>query len=118
MIRFRRLRFLCLLALVLPVLAQRALIPAGFMAAAVDGTVQMVLCQPGAMAGHHHHHPVSPDPSCPYAQGAGPALMSALPVLPKVAMMHRLETPPAATQTRATFGPLRQNFPRGPPTLA
>ncbi len=126
MIRSRRLRLLCLLALVLPVLAMRALVPAGFMAASVDGTLQIVLCQPGAMAGHHHHHRAPPDsapavevdPTCPYAQSAGPALLPTLAVLPAAAMMHRLETPAAATQTRLTFGPLRQCFPRGPPTLA
>jgi hypothetical protein len=125
LIRFRRLRLLCLLAFVLPVLALRALVPAGFMAAPVDGTLQIVLCQPGAMAGHHHH-PGSPasgpalevDPTCPYAQSAGPALMPTLPVLPAVAMMHRPEPPEAVTQTRLNFGPLRQQFPRGPPTLA
>ncbi len=125
MIRFRRLRLLCLLAFVLPVLALRALVPAGFMAAPVDGTLQIVLCQPGAMTGHHHHSgspdsgpQLEVDPTCPYAQSAGPALMPTLPVLPAVATMHRLEPPEAATQTRLTLGPLRQQFPRGPPTLA
>jgi hypothetical protein len=126
LIRSRHLRLICLAAFVLPVLALRALIPAGFMAASVDGTLQIVLCQPGAMAqGHHHHHPGTPDsapadvdPTCPYAQSAGPALMPTLPILPAELAMHRLEPPPTITQTLIAFGPPRQQFPRGPPILA
>ena len=124
MIRSRRLRLLCLLAFVLPVLALRALIPAGFMAASVDGTMQIVLCQPGAMTGHHHHGSpdsapaVEVDTTCPYAQSAGPALMPTLPVLPAIAAMHRLQPPAAIAQTHLTFGPRREQSPRGPPSIA
>lgn len=128
MLKSRRIRLLCLIALVLPVLLLRAAIPAGFMAASVDGTLQIVLCQPGMMAGvHHHHHPGSPDsnpssadvdPTCPYAQSAGPALMPTLPVLPAAVAMHQLEPPVSATQTRLSYGPPRHQSPRGPPSLA
>ena len=127
MIRSRRLRLYCLVAFVLPVLALRALVPAGFMAASVDGTLQIVLCRPGIMAGGHHHHhhqnsqdpaPLDVDPTCPYAQSAGPALMPMLPVLPAAVAMHRLEAPAATSQTQFGFGPPRQQSPRGPPTLA
>ena len=125
MLNSRRVRLLCLVAFVLPVLLLRAAIPAGFMAASIDGAWQIVLCQPQMMAGHHHHHhsgsqdpmPSDVDPTCPYAQSAGPALMPALPVMPLVAVMHRLQPPAAITQTRLTFGPPRQHFPRGPPSL-
>lgn len=95
MIGSRRLRLICLAALVAPVLALRALIPAGFMAAPVDGKWQIVLCQPELMAGahpHHHGHDSGAavvDPTCPYAQSAGPALMPTLPVLPAAASLHR-----------------------------
>lgn len=125
MLQSPRIRQLCLIAFVLPVLLLRAAIPAGFMAASVDGTLQIVLCQPGAMGAGHHHHPGAPDsvpshvdPTCPYAQSAGPALMPTLPVLPAVAMLHRLEPPTASTQTQLRYGPPRQQSPRGPPTLA
>jgi hypothetical protein len=123
--RSRRLRLFCLAALVLPVLSLRALIPAGFMAESVDGTLQIVLCQPGAMPGSHHHHHGSPDsapadvdPTCPYAQSAGPAVMPSLPVLPAAMAMQRLESPAASTQTQPHFGPPRQQSPRAPPTPA
>ena len=128
MLKSRRIRLLCLAAFVLPVLLLRAAIPAGFMAASVDGTWQIVLCEPEMMAGGHHHHhhhagtqdsmPSDMDPTCPYAQSAGPALMPTLPLLPTVAVMHRLQLQTAAAQTRLTFGPPRQQFPRGPPPLA
>jgi Protein of unknown function (DUF2946) len=128
LLKSRRIRLLCLAAFVLPVLLLRAAIPAGFMAASVDGTWQIVLCEPQMMmaAGHHHHHhhsdshdsmPSDVDPTCPYAQSAGPALMPTLPLLPTVAMMHRLQPQPATTQTRLPSGPARQQFPRGPPSL-
>jgi len=128
-LKSRPIRLLCLIAFVLPVLLLRAAIPAGFMVASVDGAWQIVLCQPQMMAGGHHHHhhhhsdsqdPTSSDvdPTCPYAQSAGPALMPTLPVVPIVAVMHRLQPQAAAAQTRLTFGPPRQQFPRGPPSLA
>ena len=123
-----RMRLLALIAFVLPVLLLRASIPAGFMAASVEGTLQIVLCQPGLMAGghhhpHHHRDSQSPasievDPTCPYAQSAGPALMPTLPVLPATADMHRLEPPAATTQRQLEYGPTRQQSPRGPPTPA
>ncbi len=123
MIGSRRLRLICLVALVAPVLALRALIPAGFMAASVDGAWQIVLCQPELMAGAHHHHhgqdsgSTVVDPTCPYAQSAGPALMPTLPALPAPAALHRAEQVLAITQTRLSFGPPRQQSPRGPPAL-
>ena len=113
------------MAFVLPVLLLRASIPAGFMAASVDGTLQIVLCHPEMMAGGHHHHhgsrdsvPSAVDPTCPYAQSAGPALMPTLPVLPVVAVMHRLAPRVAVSQTELQCGPSRQQSARGPPTLA
>src|ERR1700721_1783846 len=97
-------------AFVLPVLLLGAAIPAGFVAASVDGTWQIVLCEPQMMAaGHHHHHhhsdshdsmPSEVDPTCPYAQSAGPALMPTLPGRPPVAVLHRLQPKPGISKTR------------------
>jgi hypothetical protein len=76
-------------AVVLPALALRALVPAGFMPMRDEqGRLALMLC-PGEAPDpharhHHHHHPGSPadgnDGSasghtlCPYALSAGPAL--------------------------------------------
>ncbi len=71
--------------LILGWLFLRALIPAGFMLAPVDGRLALVVCDAEMSAGeqHHHHHPghdhtahhegVHSDPTCPYAQSAGAA---------------------------------------------
>ena len=126
MLRSRRTRLVCLIACVLPVLLLRASSPAGFMAASVDGNLQIVLCQSDMMTGGHHHHhhdarggaSIDVDPTCPYAQSAGPALMPVLPLLPTVAAMHCLESTAPISHTRNAFGPRRQQSPRGPPTLA
>jgi hypothetical protein len=111
----------------------RAMVPAGFMLAPVDGHLGVVLCEPGVMAaghdhhdhGHHHHpgnelaahHGTHGDPTCPYAQSAGSAPLPTLPVLTAGPIPDRLAAPPAATQTLLTFGPPRQQTSRGPPSL-
>lgn len=105
--------------LVLPAMALRALIPAGFMAASVEGAWQIVLCQPDGIAGaHHHHHHHTPQSPCPYAQSAGPALLPTVPLMPAAADVHSERPAEAISQTRLTFGPPRRQFPRGPPALA
>ncbi len=111
-------------ALLLPLLAVRALVPAGFMAAPVAGSVQIVFCDAGAMAGHHHaghdggHHSPVADPTCPFAQSAGPAPLPSIPVLAADAAPHSFERILAVSQTAPASGPERQQTPRGPPTLA
>ena len=105
----------------------RALVPAGFMLAPVDGHLAFVLCQPEVMAAGHHHHPGNEgaahhagahgDPTCPYAQSAGCALLPTLAVLTAGPIPDHVAAPAAATQTLLTFGPLRQQTSRGPPTL-
>lgn len=117
--------------LILGWLFLRALIPAGFMLAQVDGGLALVVCDAEMSAGehqHHHHHPghdhpahhegVHSDPTCPYAQSAGPAPLPTLPVLVGGAVHDRLVPPAAVTQTIATFGPPRQQTSRGPPPFA
>ncbi|HUI60016.1 MAG TPA: hypothetical protein VLX90_07330 [Steroidobacteraceae bacterium] len=139
---------------VLAMLCLRALVPAGFMLAPVNGRLDVVLCDsdaPGAMhsagtqlpmhampgdamsgasmpghgAMHHHggaehsgHHHTHPDPTCPYAQSAGPAPLPALPVLPAAQAAVLRSTIVESAQTHSQFGPSREQSPRGPPRLA
>ena len=112
-------------ALVLPLLALRALVPSGFMASSVAGSMQMVFCEPGAMAGHHHpaahdggHHSKAVDQTCPFAQSAGPAPLPSIPVLAADSAPSGVEPILTVSQTAPASGPERQQTPRGPPTLA
>jgi hypothetical protein len=112
-------------------LCLRALVPAGFMLAPIDGRLAVVLCDSdarGAMqrhAGHDHvghdhagHHHTQTDPTCPYAQSAGPAPLPALPVLAGAPLETVPVLPTHFAQTYAQFGPSRQQSPRGPPHFA
>jgi hypothetical protein len=113
--------------LVCAALLLRALVPAGFMLAPVDGHLAFVLCDAEMSAGEHqhphhpghdnaaHHQGVHGDPTCPYAQSAGPAPLPTLPVLVSAATLDRLLAPSGATQTLLRCGPTRQQTPRGPP---
>jgi hypothetical protein len=114
---------------VLGALFLRALVPAGFMPAPVDGRLAFVVCDARMSAGvHDHHHPghdnaahhegTHSDPTCPYAQSAGPAPLPTLPVLAGAAASDQLVPPAAVTQTFLAFGPTRQQSSRGPPPLA
>jgi Protein of unknown function (DUF2946) len=111
---------------VLAMLCLRAFIPAGFMLAPVDGRLAVVLCDsdaPGAIhhhGGHEHsgHHHTQTDPTCPYAQSAGPAPLPTLPALAAAQIVSVAVRPVETAQTHVHFGPTRQQFPRGPPRLA
>jgi len=111
---------------VLAMLCLRALVPAGFMLAAVDGRLDIVLCDTDARgaahqhAGHDHsgrHLHTHLDSTCPYAQSAGPAPLPALPVLAAPAIADSPALPARAAQTCSQFGPTRQHCPRAPPYL-
>jgi hypothetical protein len=112
--------------LLLGMLLLRALVPAGFMLAPVDGSLVFVLCEPGVLGGHHHathdhaahHHGAHADSSCPYAQSAGPAPLPTLPVLAGGGVSELVVSPAALTQTFLHSGPPRQESRRGPPRLA
>jgi hypothetical protein len=127
--------------LVLGLVLLRALVPAGFMLAPVDGHLTFVLCDAdapmpampampaGAMPSSHHHmhmamdhaahqHGAHGDPTCPYAQSGGPAPLPTLPMLAGGMTFERLRLPAAITQTLLGFGPIRQPSSRGPPHLA
>jgi hypothetical protein len=97
--------------LVFAALLLRAFVPAGFMLAPVDGHLAFVLCDAEMSAGEHQHHDhpshdnaahhegVHGDPTCPYAQSAGPAPLPTLPVLVSAATLDQLVAPSGATQT-------------------
>jgi Protein of unknown function (DUF2946) len=111
---------------VLVMLCLRALVPAGFMLAPIDGRLDVVLCDADATAalhrhGHHDHsgqHHTQLDPTCPYAQSAGPAPLPVLPVLVSAPITFVRARPVRVAQTQAQFGPARLQFPRGPPRFA
>jgi len=132
--------------LVLGLLFLRALIPAGFMLAPVDGHLALVLCSldlpvdamsAGAMPASHHpmhemhamhamhagrdhagqQHGAHGDPTCPYAQSSCPAPLPTLPLLVSGTTCEHPRLPAAITQTLLSFGPIRQPASRGPPLL-
>ena len=107
--------------LVLAMLALRALVPAGYMLAPVDGQLALVLCAANAsLAGHHHAHPGHThfDPTCPFAQSAGPAPPPAFPVLAPAAVATAVAVPAQLSQRFVHFGPARQHSPRAPPQFS
>jgi anti-sigma factor RsiW len=115
---------------VLGLLFLRALVPAGFMLAPVDGTLALVLCDAAATAEahQHHHHPghagtvqlggMHGDPGCPYALSGGAAPLPTLPVLAGASIPGSIDPFRVCTQTLLRFGPIRRQSPRGPPRLA
>ncbi|MCX7055746.1 MAG: hypothetical protein NTZ79_00725 [Proteobacteria bacterium] len=113
-----------LAGLLLLLLALRALVPTGFMATVAETGIQMVFCEPGATGSahhghaHHHGHGGSADPSCPFAQSAGPAPLPAIPMLAAEAPVQAFIDLLLHAQTTTSPGPPRQQTPRGPPDLA
>jgi len=117
---------------VLGLLFLRALVPPGFMLAAVDGIPAIVLCDADLPAGphaqHHHHHPGADgashpggahgDPTCPYAQSAGSAPLPTLPILAGGAVYDLFVPAPMATEASPASGPIRKQTSRGPPLPA
>lgn len=113
--------------LVLGMLCLRALVPAGFMLAPVDGRLGWVLCAPEVMAGGHYSHSRHVHvghqgghaaQACPYAQSAGSAPLTALPVLAGGSTVDRWVSPTLVAQTYLRFGPPRQHTSRGPPQFS
>ena len=104
-------------------LCLRALVPAGFMLAEVDGTVRVVLCDADAPGVHGHHHPgdhqnhhhTRLDSSCPYAQSAGPAPLPVTLDVADIRLAVLQPLPQASSQLEAQFGPSREQQPRAPP---
>jgi hypothetical protein len=109
-----------------PALAFRALVPPGFMLEPVNGHTGIVLCgwvAPAAAhehGGHDHagHHQSHADPTCPYAQAAGPAPLPSIAALFAAPIASVFVLPVGIERTHAHFGPTRQQSARAPPRLA
>lgn len=126
----RRLTRRCI-ALLLPLMVLRALLPAGYMPAVEHGQWRMVMCSAGLQlpAAHHtDHQPIpdhpgsghsgSPDGGCPFASAAQTApvcqyVVAIIEPLRKVqfAAVAADDLPPAT-------GPPRRTAARGPPSLS
>jgi hypothetical protein len=111
----RHLHFV--IALLLPLMVLRGLLPAGYMPFTQEGALRIVLCGEGlqqsgadhAPAGSHHND------DCPFALASGlapPTPLFALPASP--APLLRLPARRFAQQSPA-FAPLRHEAARGPP---
>src|SRR5882762_11244482 len=98
--------------LVLALLCLRAFVPAGYMLAPVDGRLAVVVCDADAASlgshnhqGHGHdgagHHHTQTDPTCPYAQSAGPAPLPALPTVAPALLTIVSALPTPAAQVHA-----------------
>ena len=105
-------------------LGLRALVPAGYMLAPEDGQLAVVLCEANAPGtaqrhdGHQHAGHTHSDPTCPFAQSAGPTPLPALPALAAASIATVLLLPAQVSQTFIQFGPSRQQSPRAPPRFA
>jgi hypothetical protein len=110
---------------VLAMLCLRAFIPAGFMLAPVEGRPAVVLCDTDAAPSHRHagheqagsHHHAQFDPTCPYAQSAGPAPLPVLPALEPQPVLTTLRLPEQLQQVFHLSGPPRQHSARAPPSF-
>ena len=115
----RRPRWLAVLAVA--VLGLRALIPTGYMIAAVDGSARLVVCPAGihhASGMHGAGHASFDADHCPYAFSGGAGLLPALPESqpPYFATLGPARAP--AIESVPAPPPARFRAPRGPPSLA
>jgi hypothetical protein len=114
-----------IIGVMLTTLVLRALVPVGFMLAPIDGRLSVVLCDSDAshvahQSGHDHsgHHHTHLDPTCPYAQSAGPAPAPTLPVLATARIIGPPVLPTQSARLYVQFGPSRQQSPCGPPAFS
>jgi hypothetical protein len=126
-LRGLRARARMLLAVVLPALVLRALIPFGFMPVAGHGGPAMQLCpgaaaMAGAASGHPHHEGTgTPEGSahalCVFAASAAPAVARVAPTMPLAALSATLA---ARQETSSLLLPsiLRTQCARAPPARA
>jgi len=110
------------IALLLPLMVLRGLLPAGYMAGTQDGQLRIVMCSGGLAApvDDHGRHPAPGTTDCPFAlahvTGIAPpvqpvlALLAPPPAIPFVSFTSAL-LPPAT-------GPPRIATVRGPPVLS
>ncbi len=125
-----RRRLHLVIALLLPLLALRTLVPAGYMVTAADGGLRIVICDAGFAGGntpaHHHgdhhghqHGGTDPQPSggehCPFAHAA---VNAPPPLLVSGALVPLLQvtfTSRSSEQLPPATGPPRQTSARAPP---
>lgn len=107
--------------LAVAVFGLRALIPTGYMLAAIDGHAHLVPCPASAhmnhaSAMHHAGHAATGAGPCPYALSAGASLVGAQqdPARPYYSLL--LPTHPPAVITASSLPPPRYHAPRGPPS--
>lgn len=112
-----------LITLLLPLMAMRAFVPAGFMpVVAMDG-VSIVMCadglpQPADDSGKRDDHSGDSSGTCPYSQ----ASYKAPPLLPAALTFHPVlaaeQLEPHTPQLPALTGPPRSSVARAPPQLS
>jgi len=99
----------------------RGLVPAGFMLGPSDGHMAFVVCSAGMPTGHDpaaHTRATHTNPTCPYAESAGPAPLPTFPIVAGAAHVDVLRQAAAVDQTYLGFGPIRQPSSRGPPLVS
>jgi hypothetical protein len=122
-----RLWWLALCALT--IFGLRALVPVGYMLAAADGHVRLVMCPAGVQAAsgmmapdmlgmHHAGHEASGAEHCPFALSGGASLLAARheQVEPYFSLLKPARLPVIHSFSAAP--PPRYHAPRGPPSLA
>jgi hypothetical protein len=119
----------------LTVFGLRALVPTGYMLAATDGHLRLVICPAGIQRAHDmtasgmtamehgasmHHagHEATGAEHCPFALSGGASLLAASqePTEPYFALLRPV--PPPVIHSFSAAPPPRYHAPRGPPSLA
>jgi hypothetical protein len=112
------------IALLLPLMVLRAMLPAGYMPVTENGELRMVMCSAGMQLpgngdgnDHNNHQPASDTGSCPFAS----ALVSVPPVQYVAAVVTAVEfgfSTQAADELPPSTGPPRTTAARAPPALS
>lgn len=110
-----------LIALLLPLMVVRGLLPTGYMPLAENGVLKMALCSDGLQrpsdAGNNDNHPLpGSNGDCLFAHAAASAPPPSLLALPAPLVVAGQAPESAAAQQTATVIPRAQSQ-RGPPAL-
>ena len=118
---FSRRRIRAGIALLLPLMVLRALLPPGYMPVTADGELRIVMCSAGLASQDpgdtDRHSQASDTGSCLFANAATFAPPSATGFIPAIAPEISLALPVAATRPPAT-GPPRTAAARAPPSFS
>jgi hypothetical protein len=110
-------RFWTLVAVaLLPLLFLRALVPAGFMASAVDGGVRVTFC--GSDGAPTDKHAPTGDGHCLFAHSAGAAPWTTAPHVSASVDPLVNQSPRPGTDPKGLPGPLRTHGSRAPPHVS